>query len=106
MLSILPSVALGTRLYARRDGSGFFLGVNLAGDWHEGALFDTDQHARHNYLYVATLTPGYRFAWDTFFLQAAVGGGLAYNFRTWDTSPPTKDLGAIPDAGLAAGFRF
>jgi hypothetical protein len=46
-------------------------------------------------------------AWEHFFLQAAIGGGVGYVSTSWTTPPsPTHDWGLIPDAALAAGFRF
>jgi hypothetical protein len=104
--SLLPGVAAGARWFPRLDGDGFFVGLNLAAHTWTGGLFDSNG-STGGQAFWATLTPGYRVAWEHFFLQAAIGGGVGYVSTSWTTPPsPTHDWGLIPDAALAAGFRF
>jgi hypothetical protein len=106
LFSFLPGVAAGARWFLRPDGDGFFVGLNLAGHTWTGGLFDSNGSTGGRAFW-ATLTPGYRATFDSFFLQAALGGGISYAMTFWTTPPsPTRGWGPIPDAALAAGFRF
>src|SRR5712664_815975 len=103
LLTLLPGASIGARYFVRPDGTGFFMALNAAG--HRGVFLD-DQ-ATSGSLFWATVTPGYRLAIESSFLQVAIGGGVAYLFKTFDTPPsPTKRLVPILDAMLALGFRF
>jgi len=102
LLSALPGASIGARYFVRPDGTGFFVALNAAG--HRGFL---DDQATSASLFWATITPGYRLGSGAVYLQGAIGGGVAYLFRTYRTPPsPTKDFAPVPDAMLAFGFRF
>lgn len=107
LLSFLaPGASIGGRYYLGPDGTGFFFALNLAFHGWKGGLFDSNGSTGGLTLW-ATITPGYRLAWDHFFLQAAIGGGLFYTSHDWPTPPSqTKGVGLLPDAMLAAGWRF
>jgi len=105
LLSALRGIALGGRYFFRDDGTGFFLGLNTAA--HADTVRIDESDSTGGRLFWATLTPGYRATFGSFFLQAAIGGGVFYSITFWSTPPsPTKDWGAFPDAALALGFRF
>jgi hypothetical protein len=107
VLSELPGFALGGRYYSRDDGNGFFLALNLAGhaDNVLRVVYDGTKGGR---LFWATITPGYRATFgSSFFLQAAIGGGIIFATTFWTTPPsPTRSWIPVPDLALAAGFRF
>jgi hypothetical protein len=104
--SFLPGIAAGARWFLRPDGDGFFVGINLAGHTWKGGFFDSNG-STGGQLFWATLTPGYRATFGSFFVQAALGGGIAYWMTSWTTPPsPTRGWAPSPDAALAAGFRF
>jgi hypothetical protein len=105
-LSFLPGIAAGARWFLRPDGDGFFVGINLAAHTWKGGLFDSNGSTGGR-LFWATLTPGYRWAWEHFFLQAAIGGGVVYSMTFWKTPPsPDRNWNPTVDAVLAAGVRF
>ena len=89
----------------RPDGTGFFLALNLAG--HADNVRIDASGSTGGRLFWATITPGFRLAWDSFFLQAALGAGAVYDQTYWTTPPsPTGGWQILPDAMIAAGFRF
>lgn len=106
LASALPGAAAGARYFLRPDGSGFFLGLNLAAHSFTGELLDCCAPDRTTRLFWATLTPGYRHAWEHVYLQAALGGGVAYTLQTNNDGHPQKSIGVLPDAMLAIGARF
>src|SRR5438552_12679593 len=105
LLSALRGLALGGRWFFRDDGNGFFLGLNTAA--HADTIRIDESQSTGGRLFWATVTPGYRATFGSFFVQAAIGGGVFYSITFWSTPPsPTRDWGAFPDAALAAGYRF
>jgi hypothetical protein len=104
LLSFLPGVAGGARYFFNPDGSGFFIGVNAA--FHTDDLRIDEPDAIGGRFFTATLTPGYRLAFSHFFLQAALGGGAAYQTTYWSDTAPTRSWFVIPDAMLGLGFRI
>lgn len=103
---LVHGLAGGARYFFAPDGDGFFLGMNLGAHTFDGVLFDCCAPERTTRFFWATLTPGYRFAWEHVYLQAAAGGGPFYSFETNRTGVPTKNLYLLPDAMLAIGARF
>jgi len=105
LLTLIPGAAFGARWFPRPDGAGFFLGLNGGFHSYTGSFFENG--ATGGRFVSATLTPGYRFAWEHFFLQAAVGGGFLYALTFYYRPPsPTKNWTFFPDAMLALGLRF
>lgn len=105
LFSLLPGLAAGGRYYLRPDGSGFFLALNL------GAHFDTlridERDSTGGRLFFATLTPGYRLLFKSFFAHVAIGAGLFYSMTFWRAPPsPTGGVSPVPDALVGAGYRF
>ena len=106
LLTLIPGFSAGARWFLQPDVGGFFVGLNLGAHAWTGGLFDADGSTGGSAFW-ATVTPGYRWAWEQFFLQAAIGGGLVYNVTSWSTPPsPRRRLFPYPDAMLAAGIRF
>jgi len=116
LASFLPGASVGGRYFVHDDGSGFFVGLNLAAHgWSRFyGLFDNPQSwpSTSGVLAWATVTPGYRFAWDKVFVEAAIGGGFYYSRTTCpactpaDGPPVAHSFGLLPDATLAVGLRF
>jgi hypothetical protein len=105
-VSLLGGAAFGGRYFLRDDGSGPFASLNLSVHRHIGGFFDEDGGASEVFL-LGTITLGYRWTWDSFFVQAAVGGGAVYEREIWKTPPsPTTWLSGTPDLILALGWRF
>jgi len=116
LASFLPGASFGGRYFVHDDGSGFFVGLNLAAHgWSRFyGLFDNPQAfpPTGGVLFWATVTPGYRIAWDKVFVEGALGGGVSYQRTTCpgcDASLGPKvehSFGLLPDLMLAVGLRF
>jgi hypothetical protein len=113
--SLLPGVSFGGRWFARDDGGGFFVALNLG--VHGWSRFyglgdnPASWPATSGVLGWATVTPGYRFSWDHVYLQASIGAGLYSDHTSCPkcTSEGPKEetnAGVIPDVMLAVGLRF
>jgi len=103
VMTVLEGASGGARFFARPDGSGFFVGLNLGA--HMTFFRDQETTSR---IYSATITPGWRFVLgERAFAQLAAGGGLAYSFRTFRTPPsPERSVLPTPDLLAGVGFRF
>jgi len=116
--SLWPGGAsFGSRLFLRDDGSGFFLGVNLAAHaptivYGYGFFDDPVIYPSSGFLGWATLTPGYRFVWGKLFFQVALGAGIYYQQTSCPTCTPDigptqqHSLGFLPDGAISGGLRF
>jgi hypothetical protein len=110
--NVQTAPALGLRVFSG-DSEGFVAAVNWTGHRHERSYDNPNSFDRTARLDTFTLTVGWRFrAWPGWFLEAAVGLGIASISGHPEVNvgngpgPFRRDIRGIPDVSLGAGFEF